>query len=407
MGASRKGFIKMTDNEKLFLSSSKNKRIIVFGAGQNGKEFVIKYKDSTNISYIIDNNAELWGHKINGVIIESPLRLKQDLENNSDIFVLIAIGRYFSVYLQLLSQIGFKAQFSYINGQFIKLSEFLINEKLDGRFLSNILLRIETTNRCNFNCSFCTHGKLKRQLGDIDNNLYRKIIVEASKLGIKKLDLRNFGEPLLDKKLEERVFFAKKYRFINTFIYTNALLLTKERYISLSNSGLDNIIVSISPKREFDLTRRGISYGQIFNNIAQCIKEYKQGELLNLYRSAIEVHIIASNSTKEECMETEDMLREIGIENILQAHIHNWANTTDGISLKNQNPCHRLFDSITILRDGKVALCCIDYDGEYIMGDLNKGSLADVINSNIYCGMRKIHLKGIFPKICQKCTNFR
>ncbi|MDR1688171.1 MAG: SPASM domain-containing protein [Clostridiales bacterium] len=396
----------MNDAEKLFLTQSENKRIVVFGAGQNGKDFIDKYNSLRTIEYVVDNNAELWGCAVCGTTIKNPKELKKDFDDNKDIFTVIAIGRYYSVCLQLNLHMKIKAQIAYIDGEFIDVSE-IITDRLSPMNFHNTTLRIETTNRCNLKCSFCAREQLSRDQGDIDDDLFKKIINEAASLGFRKLDLRNFGEPLLDKKLEKRIFIAKKCGFTNIFIYTNGSLLTPERYKSLSDAGLNCVIISLSPKREFELTRKRVSYERIFNNIIQIAKARKRRITEELYAASIEVHIVAPASTDDECRRTEFDLKNIGIKKIVKVHIHNWSDFTEACSCEKHTPCHRLFDSVTVLRDGKIALCCIDYDGKYILGDLAEENLADAINSDKYRAMRKAQLTGKLPSICKTCSNFR
>lgn len=257
---------------------------------------------------------------------------------------------------------------------------------------SNIFLRVETTNRCNFECTFCTHKKMKRSTGDMRSELFRKIMQEASQLKIVNLDIRNFGEPLLDMDLENKIDVASQYGFNNIVFTTNGFLLTKERYLSLCKTQLRHISISLSPKREYELTRK-ISFKNIMDNL-------KQIRTVTM-KVPITIHIIASSiSSDKEFLHLGYELTRLGF-NWVRDPIHNWA---EGDEINHNTPCERLWDSFTISWDGSIPLCCLDYNGIEIMGDINICQLSDIINSDRYRMMRMRHLVRDYPPICKSCN---
>ena len=81
-------------------------------------------------------------------------------------------------------------------------------------------LSIEPTSRCNLNCPFClvgqqnslpntSHDLLPRGLGDMDWELFEKILGDAVEFGINKIQLHFQGEPLLYKRSADMVKAAK------------------------------------------------------------------------------------------------------------------------------------------------------------------------------------------------------
>ena len=53
--------------------------------------------------------------------------------------------------------------------------------------------------------------------------------------------------------------------------------------------------------------------------------------------------------------------------------LHNWAGTLNHESDVNY-PCYRPWLTFTVLWDGRVSLCCADFDGRTILGDLSTSS---------------------------------
>ncbi|MBO0529848.1 hypothetical protein EXQ37_09665 [Clostridium botulinum] len=67
------------------LDQIKDKKIVVFGAGNNGRELldILPYK----VSYFIDNDREKWNKKLNNISIKNPEILKNEKENVSVLVV--------------------------------------------------------------------------------------------------------------------------------------------------------------------------------------------------------------------------------------------------------------------------------------------------------------------------------
>lgn len=258
----------------------------------------------------------------------------------------------------------------------------------------NVVLRIETTNRCNFKCNFCTHSSSKRPKRFMSDELFREIIHEGAEVGIKSLDLRNFGEPLLDKDLHNKTRLAKKLGYENIYIHTNGYLLDLSCFEKLRDAGMNLIIISLSPKREFEITR-GKSFDVILENLIQISK-------LN-GRSQVMIDFINTGfSSDEEVQEFKILMDRLGYRIREEIELHNWANGLK-ISTGPIKMCHRLWTSFTVLVDGSVSLCCLDYEGQMKLGDLNENSILEVINSPLYQALRKSHLDGALYGICEKC----
>ncbi|MCA1650020.1 MAG: SPASM domain-containing protein [Acidobacteria bacterium] len=67
------------------------------------------------------------------------------------------------------------------------------------------------------------------------------------------------------------------------------------------------------------------------------------------------------------------------------------------------NPCYRPWLTFTVLWDGRVSLCCADFDGRHVLGDLNTSTIQDVWNAEPYLEARRLHLKSGGPDICRAC----
>src|SRR6185369_18077579 len=71
-------------------------------------------------------------------------------------------------------------------------------------------VRYEVTDHCNATCIMCPRDKHEhgREHGIMDQGKYERSIDEVVQLGAKKIVLTGFGEPMLDKRLEDKVAYA-------------------------------------------------------------------------------------------------------------------------------------------------------------------------------------------------------
>lgn len=260
---------------------------------------------------------------------------------------------------------------------------------------SKVLLRIESTNNCNFKCSFCPHPKMKRTKGFMDDLLYYSVINQASDLGFKMLDLRNFGEPILDKRLGDFASHANKKGLDRIYIHTNGYGLTEKILNKWGEGGITDVNISLSPKREFGLSRPGVNVDRMFSGIEKVMNSNSP------WKHILSVDYIKTNeSTEEEQTEFINWLDKLKLPKRIDIDLHNWA---EGGVVSSYSQCHRLWTSFTVLWDGKVSLCCLDYEGDVIIGDLKEQSLKHVINCEKYKEIRSNHIKGLFLEKCSNC----
>jgi len=72
-------------------------------------------------------------------------------------------------------------------------------------------VRYEVTDHCNASCIMCPRDKHEhgREHGIMAQAAYERSIDEVVALGAKKVVLTGFGEPMLDKRLELKIAYAK------------------------------------------------------------------------------------------------------------------------------------------------------------------------------------------------------
>jgi sulfatase maturation enzyme AslB (radical SAM superfamily) len=263
------------------------------------------------------------------------------------------------------------------------------------------VVRIETTNACNANCTICPRRNIHRPITRLDDALYVRLIDECASSGCREIHLHNFGEPLMDKRLEDRVSYAKGKGIKKVKIFSNGSLLDCDRGKGLIDAGLDEIKISIdgSTKEEFERIRVPLKFESVMQNIIDLVA------MRNASNSRLKINITCcSTSDKQATMQP---LKDV-VDGFSFSRIHNWGSDQrpSGRS-RLRKPCARLWKNLTVLAGGEVSLCCLDYDGRHIMGRVDENTtIGDVWNSPSYLKVRQLHKQGRQNEIllCANCT---
>ena len=119
-------------------------------------------------------------------------------------------------------------------------------------FTGPFYVTIDVTRRCNLNCACCRwhspHARLSspgnQSVSDISPGMFRALCEELQAMGTRSVTLTGEGEPFLHPDLCEMISTAKKMGF-TVKLTTNGTLLTKNKLMSLIDSKLDTLEVSM------------------------------------------------------------------------------------------------------------------------------------------------------------------
>jgi len=262
-------------------------------------------------------------------------------------------------------------------------------------------VRIETTNRCNSQCVICPHQKMTRPITTMNEELFRKIIDECSEYRLKTIHLHNFGEPLLDSNLFDKITYAKKKGIKHIKIFSNGSLLNSTNIQKVLDSGLDEIKISIdgADKLEYESIRVGLKYDVVVANIKNLANQrQKSGGGLP--------KIVVACCTTSNRNKSMDNLKDI-VNGYSFGKLHNWGDQNTCIPNTVRKPCYRVWSTFTILATGDVCLCCLDFDGKVNLGSLSANtSICDIWNSELYRSVRLMHKSADQANIaiCRNCS---
>jgi MoaA/NifB/PqqE/SkfB family radical SAM enzyme len=261
------------------------------------------------------------------------------------------------------------------------------------------IVQIESTNICNAKCVFCPRDDMHRRQGIMSVELFRKIVDECVALGITHVRMHNYGEAFMDRKLVEKVKYAKDRGIKEVGMISNGSLITDHVARGMIDAGLDaiNISVDASGKEVFESTRVGLKYDKVIANIERLVRLRAES---GKRRPKLILSFVRQNNSADEQAFIEHW-RAIA-DKIHITDLHNWAGTLNTESDVNY-PCYRPWLTFTVLWDGRVSLCCADFDGKTILGDLNTQSIAEIWNADPYRDVRRQHLESGGPDICRAC----
>lgn len=176
-----------------------------------------------------------------------------------------------------------------------------------------------------------------------------------------------YGEPLLDSRLEYLIAYSKnKLPLSNIELFTNGLLLTVERYLSLKAAGVGRFVISQHSKEPSPV---------VVNTMKTISREYPE-----LYSVAY-FNLFHSKSK----------MNRGGLIN----------NDMPEITLLRCN----LFKELIFDVHGNSVLCCNDYLSSISFGSIINKSIGEIWENPEYIKTRNLLSYSYFPYlICKKCS---
>lgn len=269
-----------------------------------------------------------------------------------------------------------------------------------GRGLAKMLplstpmkIHVDPASGCNFRCFFCPQtdpGALRAagvKAGVMKLPLLQKLVDDLAVFPqmVDELVFGNYGEPLLNKHIDEMVAYAvQSGRVREVSLITNAALLTKERANKIAAAGLQKVRISVealSDEGYLATTKVKVAFADIVENIRYLHSLRK--------RPFIYVKIIDTGLSPEEkrkFFQTFTPISDaISIENLMPVTeeaaeiVGDNAKGMTGVSLSTGRAvCPSPFYSLSVHMDGDVGVCCSDWHHKTSVGSLQSQSLGEI-----------------------------
>lgn len=276
-------------------------------------------------------------------------------------------------------------------------------------------LWIEPTNKCNLKCILCPNSILPNEkIGFMEFELFKKIIDE-SKSFVGSAFLFLGGESLLHKDIYKMINYAADGG-IRPLLHTNATLLNKKIIDELLNSKLDYISFSMDgyTKDIYEKIRVNANFEQTINNIIEFLKTKKKMGKKKPY-TVIQTLLTNYKNYKPDKISEKEFFGKfegLPIDEINVRIPHSWGNTFAGNDRyvsktlgKKFSPCSFLWSSLSVLYDGTVVPCCIDFRGSYPLGNVKNKKLLEIWNDKPIVDLRKSMIEKKYADLNPLCTN--
>lgn len=272
----------------------------------------------------------------------------------------------------------------------------------------SIAVAIENTNACGADCIMCPRDKFSKKIQDMPNDLFYKSVKEAYEIGIRRLDICGYGDPLIDKQFAERVKWIKLNYLDMELTTTSTCQLLSGKvadavaeyidYLKISNYGFR--------KKTFEAVHRGsLVFEDVKNNIEKFLERTSKP------------HVTIAFTIFEENRNEIEAWKNYWIEKVDDMQIwypHNWgggmedAQCNNPIFLKNDiKTCGRPGRDILIRVDGDVCACCLDFNHDLVIGNLYEESLDSILEGERIKKIIEVHQCNKFEEsnlICSKCS---
>ncbi len=273
-------------------------------------------------------------------------------------------------------------------------------------------IHIETVLGCNSRCIMCPNSDQKELktyfMGD---EIFKKVIDEALNWeGLKSVKLSLNGEPLLDKKIVERIKYIKNKKNIRTTFNTNGFLLNEELSRNIIDVGLDRINIHISGfgNDNYKKVMRGLDFEHVKNNVLKFkeLKDKTNSPIVIAVKYVVLNENILTLEQARKYWESQGFLFRPDVLNNRAGTLKKFSELKlTRSSKKTFIPCSLIFDHIFVRYDGSVVSCWNDWNSARIFGNIQNNKLIDIYNNDNFNKLRDEHMFKQYnlDKICEKC----
>lgn len=307
-------------------------------------------------------------------------------------------SKFLSICLDFITRISIYRRKTY--ALFIKKADFIKKNK-------TYIFAIEVSSFCNAACVFCPNSFMKRKKSVMTMEVFNKIVerIKEEKIHPIFFNLTGTGEPLLDRNLFKKIYILKKaFPKTKVFFPSNFALANEKIIKDIISSPLDNISISLNANSSKEYKKiMNLDYKKTIKNIDSLIK------LRNKSKSKLRISLsVAANPLNQKGINIFLKKWKSKVDEISINWIHSWAGSVkNGIekSISPKYPCRSLFEQIVIQSNGDVPLCCVDYEGKIIGGNIMKDKILDSFYADSLNRIRKMHIDNKIDKfaMCSEC----
>jgi radical SAM protein with 4Fe4S-binding SPASM domain len=284
--------------------------------------------------------------------------------------------------------------------------KFILYPKLKIKSDFPIYILIEPTSICNLRCTMCFQVDKsftkKEYMGQMEFDLFKKIVDEAVINGTKAITLASRGEPTLHKQLNSMLDYISN-KFIDIKLNTNATKLNDDLCHKILSSSVNEIVFSVDS--HIKTIYEKIRVNGVFEDILYNIKNFHSIRKNYYPNSKIITRISGVRFLKEQNMEMFEKFWGEICDEVAYVDIENRWDTYNNNIEEINSPCNYLWERFYIWWDGKCNPCDVDYKSQLSPGNINNNTIKDIWNSFYYEELRKKHISSMRNNYvpCDRC----
>tara|TARA_R110002074_G_scaffold262734_1_gene434853 strand:+ start:731 stop:1879 length:1149 start_codon:yes stop_codon:yes gene_type:complete len=254
-------------------------------------------------------------------------------------------------------------------------------------------LLIEPVSACNLRCVMCFQidksFTKKPYMGVMSLELFKKIIDEAVAGGTRAITMASRGEPTLNRDLPKMLEYTKD-KFFEVKINTNGTRLTEELCHTILGTGVTELVFSIDAEHK-DLYERIRVRGK-FDTVIKNIKMFNEIRQASYPDSDIVTTASGVFFHEEQDIEKYTNFFTKIVDQVAAVAMENrWDTYANELHPEETAPCEYLWQRMYVWFDGKCNPCDVDYKSYLKVGDVNKRSIKDIWNGELYKKLRNDH----------------
>lgn len=277
-------------------------------------------------------------------------------------------------------------------------------------------IRIENTNHCGYRCFMCPREQQSRALGFMPIEDLALVYERIGPGHEGQIHLHGFGEPLLDKRLIEKVALTRaRYPEAYVKFFTTLGVKVPEGYFErLAEAGISNVQVSFyafTPETYAKITNADTFETALKNleALAEARSKSSRPFYITLQTWEDKVWQKWPEEAKRQRRQFLDWSESIGIRRNEVGALHNYGGGRSYNTAPAEGVCSVVWGLrrriLQVTWDLKVIPCCFDFDASVVLGDLRQQSLAAIFAGEPYRRFLEAHLKNelsAYP-VCQGC----
>jgi len=282
-------------------------------------------------------------------------------------------------------------------------------------------INFDVTMFCNLKCTHCPYELVNHRSGRDRQNMpfsiHKKAVDEISNEGRGKTRYIRYsgdGEPLIHPKLEDLVSYCWDKLQLPINLTTNGSFLTREKAISLFESGVKVIDVSIdaATPSTYEKVRVGGNFEQVVTNTNEAISASS-----GYPKTSVVVSFVKQNQNYTEVKQFKDYWERQGVRQVIIRNSHSAAGAIENKALelwasapKERTACLYPWERLVIKSDGEITYCPVDWHHQAGVGNILVKSLKEIWDSKELFELRKNHANGILDdksqRLCLKCPDW-